>query len=130
MSFKPFVSKEEYPLLVKDADVGIISLTDKNKTPAVPAKLIGYMAGGIAVVGFLHAESDASLIIAESNCGLTAPFGDLDKGVEAVKSLYLRRAEAGELGENAFNYTLKHFSKNVCLEKWENVLSSDAAEQL
>ncbi|TSC59864.1 MAG: lipopolysaccharide biosynthesis protein [Parcubacteria group bacterium LiPW_15] len=123
VSFEPFVSKEEYPLLVKDADVGIISLTDKNRTPAVPAKLMGYMAGSIAAIGFLHAESDASLIIAESKCGLTAPFGDLDKGVEAVKNLYLGRAEIGKLGENAFNHTLKYFSKSVCLKEWEDVLS-------
>jgi glycosyltransferase involved in cell wall biosynthesis len=32
VSFEPFVSKEEYPYLVKDCDAGIISLTDKNKT--------------------------------------------------------------------------------------------------
>lgn len=128
VSFEPFVSKEEYPLLVKDSDVGIISLTDKNTTPAVPAKLMGYMAGGIAVAGFLHAESDGSSIITESKSGFAAPFGDIDKGVEAIRNLYSKRAEIGRLGENAFNYALKHFSKDVCVEKWENYLQEVAVK--
>ena len=41
--FKPLVSKADYPELVKDADVAILSLTSANTTPAVPAKLIGYI---------------------------------------------------------------------------------------
>ncbi len=50
--FKPFVSSAEYPELVKEMDMGIATLTSKNTTPAVSAKLMGYMAGGLpAVVG-------------------------------------------------------------------------------
>ena len=37
--FKPFVSLEEYPELVKDCDVGIVCLNARNTTPAVPAKI-------------------------------------------------------------------------------------------
>lgn len=122
VSFEPFVPKDEYPLLVKDSDVGIISLTDKNTTPAVPAKLMGYMAGGIATVGFLHAESDGSAIINESKSGLTAPFGDEEKALAAIKDLYSRKTEINRLGENAFNYALKHFSKENCIRTWENIL--------
>ena len=33
--FKPFVSKDEYPELVKDADVGLVCLSSMNKTPVV-----------------------------------------------------------------------------------------------
>lgn len=119
VSFKPFVSKEEYPLLVKDVEVGMISLTDKNTTPAVPAKLVGYMAGGIAVAGFLHAGSDGSLIIKEAVCGFTAPFGNEEAAVEVIRKLYSVRAEIKKLGDNAFNYALKNFSKDVCLKQWE-----------
>jgi len=50
--FQPFVSLEEYPELVKDCEVGIISLTEKNTTPTVPAKLTGYLAAGLPVIAF------------------------------------------------------------------------------
>jgi glycosyltransferase involved in cell wall biosynthesis len=126
VSFEQFVSKEEYPFLVKDSDVGIISLTDKNTTPAVPAKLMGYMAGGIALAGFLHDESDGALIIEESGGGFAAPFGNEEKGADVIKKLYFKRAEIKQLGENAFNYAKKHFSKDVCLEKWDNALQDIA----
>ena len=38
---KPFVSKEEYPSLVEDVDVGLVCLSSKNKTPFVPGKFLG-----------------------------------------------------------------------------------------
>ncbi len=123
VSFEPFVSKEEYPFLVKDADVGIISLTDKNTTPAVPAKLIGYMAGGLPIVGFLHGESDGASIIRDAKCGLATPFGDVGAAVEAISGLYVRRTESESLGKNSFDYAQKHFSKEVCISRWNEVLS-------
>lgn len=122
VSFEPFVSKEEYPFLVKDVNVGIISLTDKNTTPAVPAKLMGYMAGSLPVVGFLHAESDGSKIINEAKCGYASEFGNIKAGVDLINKLYADTQKTKEFGENAFDYAEKHFSKEVCIKKWDEEL--------
>ena len=51
--FKPFVSKDEYPELVKDADVGLACLSSMNRTPVVPGKILGYMAASVPVAAFL-----------------------------------------------------------------------------
>ncbi|NIS74385.1 MAG: glycosyltransferase, partial [Deltaproteobacteria bacterium] len=64
--FRPFVPKETYPSLVKDADVGLICLSSKNNTPVVPGKLLGYMAASIPVVAFLNRQSDGHRIIEEA----------------------------------------------------------------
>jgi len=120
--FKPFVSLEEYPELVKDCDIGIISLTEKNTTPAVPAKILGYMAAAIPVVAFLHQESDGCEIIQKAKCGYAIRSGDLNKAVEIVEKIYQEKDKLKDLGNNGFQYALKNFSIDVCVDKFEKLL--------
>jgi len=115
--FKPFVSLEEYPKLVKDCDIGIISLTEKNTTPAVPAKIVGYMAAAIPVIAFLHQESDGCEIVQEAKRGYAIRAGDLNKAVEIVEKIYQEKDKLRELGNNGFQYALNNFAIDVCINK-------------
>jgi len=120
--FKPFVSLEEYPELVKDCDVGIISLSTKNTTPAVPAKILGYMAAGIPVVAFLHKESEGLLIIQKAECGYGIVADDKEKAQELVLKIYNEKEKLKEYGENGLRYLLKNMDKKVCVDKFEKLL--------
>jgi len=120
--FKPFVSLKEYPELVKDCDIGVICLTERNTTPAVPAKILGYMAAAIPVVAFLHEESDGCEIVQEAKCGYVVRAGDLDKAVEVVEKIYNEKDKLKELGNNGFQYALNNFTIDVCLDKLEKLL--------
>ena len=119
--FKPFVSSEEYPGLVKDCDVGVICLTAKNTTPTVPAKILGYMAGAVPVVAFLHKESDGFEIIREAKCGYAVESGDINKAVEIVRKIYNEKDKLKEMGDNGFKYALNNFTIDVCLDKLEKL---------
>lgn len=119
--FKPFIPLEEYPELVKDCDIGVICLTEKNTTPAVPAKILGYMAAAIPVVAFLHKESDGCEIVQEAKCGYAVRAGDLDKAVEIVEKIYNEKDRLKELGNNGFKYALNNFAIDVCVNKLEKL---------
>lgn len=119
--FKPFVSKEEYPWLLKDADVGILSLTSANTTPAVPAKLMGYLAAGLPVLAFLHKESDGIRIVNDAECGLAAVSDDEENMARLTEKIYLEKEKLKIYGENGFKYALAHFTKDVCLDKLEKL---------
>ncbi|MFH1162141.1 MAG: glycosyltransferase family 4 protein [Candidatus Jorgensenbacteria bacterium] len=130
--FKPFVSSGEYPALVKEMDVGVATLASKNTTPAVPAKLMGYMAGGIPVVVAVHRESDAIRIVDEAKCGFTAISDDREAVVAVFRAAYEafaspERAEVGRaslktLGENGRRYLEKHFTKEKLVAEWDEML--------
>lgn len=120
--FKPFVSSGEYPELVKEMDVGIATLTSKNTTPAVPAKLMGYMAGGLPAIVAVHRESDAVRIVQEARCGFVAFSGDHEMVLRAFRAAYDARNSLKKLGENGFQYVLNHFTKDICLNKFEDYL--------
>lgn len=114
--FKPFVSTEEYPYLVKDCDVGLVSLTNKNKTPVVPGKILGYMAAGIPVLAFLNKESDGHFIIEQAKCGFSCEWGDIKNAENLIRTMYNQK-EKKEMGENGYQYVMENFDKDIIIEK-------------
>ena len=108
--FAPFVSKQEYPELLKEVDVGLVCLTSKNKTPVVPGKILGYMAAGIATLAVLQAESDAHKLIRDAECGYSMMHGDCEKAVELITEVFLRKDKLGQLGANGRKYVSEAFS--------------------
>lgn len=122
--FKPFVSGVEYTELVQEMNVGVVTLTSKNTTPAVPAKLMGYMAGGIPVIVTVHKESDALRIVNEAKCGFTAVSNDREAVIAAFRAAYDSRNSLKTLGENGLRYAREHFNRDRCVDMWETVLQS------
>jgi len=114
--FKDFVSKAEYPKLVKDSDVGLVSLTNKNKTPVVPGKILGYMAAGLPVLAFLNKESDGHKIIRNANCGYSCENGDLYNAEKFIRMLY-QSNNLKDTGLNGRNYVKEHFDKDIIIEQ-------------
>lgn len=115
--FAPFVSKKDYPALVKDSDIGLVCLTSKNKTPVVPGKILGYMAAGIPILAFLQKESDGHSLINQANCGYTA-ISDNPEGVaQLTLDVYERRQELPQLGTNGQKFVTQEFSIEKAIEK-------------
>lgn len=120
--FKPFVSKEEYPGLVKDADVGLVSLTARNRTPVVPGKILGYMASSMPVLAYLNAESDGHKIIRDAQCGCSSVSDDPAAASEIVLKMRQEKDQLKVYGDNGFRYIRRNFEKEICIDKLENLL--------
>jgi len=94
--FEHFVSKDEYPKLLAECDVGLVSLAGSYHTPVVPGKLLGYMAAGVPALAALNGESDGHIILAESGAGISVPAGDA-----AALAAAMRRLSAWTAGLSA-----------------------------
>lgn len=122
--FKPFVPREVYPDLVTASDVGLVCLSSMNKTPVVPGKILGYMAGGKPIAAFLNKESDGHVIIKDAQCGYSCP-SDYPDEIEAIlRRLYAERAQAPAMGARGAAYVTEHFSKNVLVSQIEALTRS------
>ncbi len=119
--FKPFVSKDEYPLLVKDADVGVACLTSMNTTPVVPSKILGYMAASVPVVAFLNKESDGHKIVKESRCGYSEISDDPLKAAQLIIKVYNEKDRLKQYGENGYKYVTNYFSREIFLDNLEKL---------
>lgn len=122
VKFQPLVSKEQYPSLVKEANVGLACLSNKNTTPVMPGKIVDFMASSIPTLAFLNKESDGHDIIRESNCGYSAVSDDSVKAASLVLKMYQERDILGQIGRNGFTYASEHFSKEACVDKLEKLM--------
>jgi len=117
--FAPFVEKCEYAQLLKDVDVGLVSLTDRNRTPVVPGKILGYMAAGIPVLAFLQKQSDAHELIKDVGCGYSMAYGNPEKAANLVLEMYGQRETLKHLGANGAKYASEVFSIEKATDKIE-----------
>ena len=115
IQFSGFVSKEDYPFLVKDVDVGLVCLNKDMKTPVVPGKIQTYMAGAIPVVGILNKESDGHILIRDACAGFSVEAGDVEASVDVIEKLYYDEDLRNRMGEAGRLYVNSHFSKSVCV---------------
>ncbi len=127
--FAPFVSKEEYPYLVKDMDVGLLSLTNKNQTPVVPGKILGYMAAGIPVLAFVQRQSDVHELIRVAKCGYSMVYGEPEKAANLVECMYSQRDSLRRLGHNGAKYVAEFFSLAMAVDRIETLFQDSSANR-
>lgn len=120
--FQPFVTKEDYGKILKEIDVGLVSLSNKNRTPVVPGKILGYMAAGVPVLAFINRESDGHRIISEAQCGYSIVSDDSGKLAEMMLHMHKEREKLKNIGHNGYRYAVEHFSKKVCVDKLEAII--------
>ncbi len=117
VGFQSFVSREEYPKLVKEVDVGLVCLSSKNKTPVVPGKILGYMAAAKPVIALLHQESDGHVLIQEAQCGYSALSNDEQNSTSIIRKIYSERKHLSQYGTRGFEYVLRNFDIKKCVEE-------------
>lgn len=120
--FKPFLEPAAYRSLLNEADAGFLTLSPDVKTPVVPSKLLGFMAAGKPYIASLNRESDAVTITSESGAGLCVTAGDAAAFSQAVLQLHGNRPMAAGMGLKGRDYVQAHFSKDVCLKRYEALL--------
>ena len=114
--FGPFVSREEYPYLVKDADIGLTSLGADVKTPVVPGKIQGYMAAGIPILGILNKESDGHTLIRKAGAGISVNAGDIPGAIEALTKLRMSAEFRQRMGAAGHAFAKSELNRSKCVD--------------
>ena len=88
----PAVSQREYLSVLRDVDVGLISLDRRLKTHNFPGKMLGYMYFAKPILASINHGNDLSGVMDEYQAGLWSLNGDDDKLCEQAVSLARSRA--------------------------------------
>jgi colanic acid biosynthesis glycosyl transferase WcaI len=118
---KPFVPKEKYPYLVRDADAGIVCLSSKNKTPFLPGKFLGYLIAGKPIVAFLNKESDGFSLIKKAECGYATTSDNLEEAQLIIRKIYNKKEK--NFGLKGKEYALENLTAKKCIEKLEKIFN-------
>jgi colanic acid biosynthesis glycosyl transferase WcaI len=115
--FWSFVSPDDYPKLLNEADVGLLSLRKDCKTPTVPGKLFGFLAASLPVMAFLNPESEGHRMIKEANCGIAMVSDDIGRAAESVRQFISDSERLNYFGRNGRVYVENQFTKESCINQ-------------
>jgi glycosyltransferase involved in cell wall biosynthesis len=121
IKFLPLQPKEIYLSILYASDICLVTLDKNVKTPVVPAKLLNIMASGRPVVACMNLKGDAPKIIKAAKCGYCVEADDVKGFSEAILKLYNNTSLRDEFGKNGREYAVRHFSRKICIEKYEKL---------
>lgn len=124
--FHDFIPPAAYCSLLKEIDVGLLTLSPQVKTPVVPSKMLGFLAASRPVVASVNEQSDAIKIIEESGAGIRVSAGDPHGLAEAVVHLYQDKSLRKEMGKKGKAYATRNFSKNKCIDRYDELITKFA----
>lgn len=114
---------ETMPSFFARADVMLVSLKDELIFGlTLPAKIQAYMAAGKPLIAMMNGEG--ARVIDEARCGRHVRAGDAEALARAILALSCESGPAfSEMGRNAREYCLRHFSFASAMQILENLLS-------
>ena len=114
---------ETMPWFFAQADVMLVTLSDDPLFRLyAPAKISSYMAAGKPIVAVLNGEG--AEVIRDADCGWTLAAGDAEGFARlAVELSQMDKAVLEEKGRNAAAYYERHYVKEKCLAKLDELMN-------
>ncbi len=122
--FLPFVSRPRLADLLAASDLALLTQRRSVVESVIPSKLITYMAAGLPVVASVHAESEASRLIHEAECGLVAEPEAPGALRDAVSRLLADRALRQRLAAAGRAFAKREFERSTVVARQVQILES------
>ncbi|MSP50815.1 MAG: glycosyltransferase WbuB [Alphaproteobacteria bacterium] len=106
----PTMPEPDYFALLSEINVGVVSLHPNLRTHNIPAKFLGYLAAGKAVLARLNRGHDLVDIFATYGVGLCCVSGDDDAFCDAALRLANHRQATQQMGSNGLSLLRTLFS--------------------
>lgn len=122
--FIDFMPKKEYIELLRNCDLGIVSLNEKLAIPNIPSKTITYFNLSIPIIASIDKVTDYGKYIENAGAGLWSYAGDNDKFKENLLTIYQNPELKKKMGENAYEFYNKYMTPNVAYNTITNQINN------
>lgn len=119
----PLQPMERVPYVYGVGDVCVVACKEGLGGSAMPSKTWTIMSCGKSVLANFD-EGELKHIIEDNNCGVFTKAGDVDAFVDAIKELKKQESKCEELGKNGRAFVLKNLNKDICTQKYVEVIKS------
>lgn len=120
--FLPYQPKEVLPYSLTACDISLISITEDMEGVVAPSKLYSTLAGG-NVLGVISPETSfLNQLVIEAQCGESFRNGDVQGLANFFLRLYHNKEICEQMGYNAREYFCNHFTKDIAMDKYANVI--------
>ena len=124
VKFIPYQDKEDLIYSLNAADAHLVTNAKGIKGISVPSKIYGVMASGKAVLGILEEESEARLLIENSNCGKCVCPGDYKNIKSAISEIIEHQVSFKKMGAKGRKTIEDKLKKNTSIDKYARMLNN------
>ncbi|MEI4829861.1 glycosyltransferase family 4 protein [Bacillus sp. FJAT-53711] len=112
----------EMPRFYEMADAFLITLkANKVISYTLPNKVQSYMAAGKPIIGSIDGETQ--IVINDANCGLCTSAENYKELADNIRKFAKEKEKHSLYGQNARNYYDSNFSKQIYMERLNNLLT-------
>jgi len=117
----------QVPQIQEQADVMLLPVKTGAAMSSIPSKLPAYMFSKRPIIASVDYDSDTSEVIRNSDCGWVITPESVDELSKLMKEIVVKtQDELLDIGNNGFNYSMKHFSKQGNLPKIIKIIENTA----
>jgi colanic acid biosynthesis glycosyl transferase WcaI len=122
--FFPHQSVDIARAIIKDADLGLVSLSKDIYKYAYPSKTMTYLAESCPILSFVESSSELSKFVLNEHIGIVASPDNLQELAIQIRELFNSNSKQEEMKLNAKQASKSYFSKSLIMEKWVNLYLS------
>lgn len=120
-----FQNRSDQEDFLNACDIAIVTLNDGMYGLGVPSKSYNIMATGKPILVVAHEKSEISLCVTEHNLGWVVEPNNPLKLSEAFQDIYIEYLNSNFKNKtNSREIALKHFSKDIILEKYNDLFNN------
>ena len=121
ITFIDVLPKEEYESLIKECDVGLLSLDYRFTIPNYPSRTLSYMDKGMPILACTDKNTDIKdLIEKEAKCGKWCYSNDIDSFKECIEYFYINKEHLKDIGLNGRIFLEENFNVKKSISILEN----------
>jgi len=121
----PQLPKNEYNLLLKSCDVGMIFLDKRFTIPNFPSRLLSYLEYKLPVIASTDRNTDLGKVIVQNIFGLWSESGDLESIDRNVSILANSPDMRKSMGLNGYSYFLENYTVDISYKIINNHLKKN-----
>ena len=120
----PFQPYEDIAHVFSLGDIGLVISKPGIGGSSVPSKMWSIMAAGRPVLASFDKNSALVNLIEDNNIGIAVDADDRKNFIDGIKALYLMEDDdLKNIGYRAQNYVNTYLNKNICIEKYINLIN-------
>lgn len=111
------VDQKTYLTILKDADIGLVSLNKKLKSNNFPLKMMGYIQQSKPILASVNEGNEIIRIIEENDIGRVSISGNKKQLNENIGFMIQDKDKLRKKGNNALNLFQNRFTVNIAVKK-------------
>lgn len=122
VKFLDYQPLENVKHIIKNCDIGIVSLIPKIYKYAHPSKIATYLEQGKPVICIVEKKSEIAKSINDYDYGFNFQFGDKHSIAKHLIKLSKNKRWKKKMSQNAHKAYIKFYSSPVILNKWSEII--------